>query len=334
MLPKILSEAVAKRKRAEWCATSGLHGGPDLRKQIAAMRHLALVPRALAAALLCAGCAHEGGLQVHLANAEASAKKVDEQIKEADARLKAGELDRADGALAEGKKQLADPEMVYYPDRDFLHDRMLSAERRLAQAREQKALRELADQVAAQKERVGKASAQLKGDLDALQHREELTARKVAKAQESANWVNTELEDGKGIEARDAAYAAFAQAARKQLGAAGAQIAVCDKLVAFVAGPLAGAEEARGLFEQAQGEEKANKKAEMLGVARTRFQDCAKVGSAMLAATPALEKEAVLMAGAKSTARAAVTACETGVKAVDAALSGKKGPKKPAGKRK
>jgi hypothetical protein len=266
-------------------------------------------------------CAHDQGLQARLASAEENAREAEASLQEADRCLRMEELGRAGQLLADVRERVDDRQMVYYPDRENLEDRLKSAQARLDMARDVKRRQETASKAVVHKEKVDKAVAKARAALEPLLKRQDPLTRKLTKsAHQAIDDVRQLLNDGKPLES-NADYARYVQSVNGQLTPLLAQLAIFDGLLAFLEGPVARHEEARTLLGKASAEKETRARGELWTAAKERFLTCVKDGSALVSQSSSLAGELLLVQSQKMTPQAFIASCDAEAKSVDALLN-------------
>jgi len=251
------------------------------------------------------------------------AKKADTLLEQANRQVLAEALDRADASVAEARSLLANPDMVYYLDREVLRERLEQTEARLAAARDVQRKRALELRLAERKQQVQKAAEELQVAINALANRDELARKPIKRARNAVEATNDQLREGEKLEGEDTAYATWTQQVRKQIAQGLERIAVAEKLMDFVEGPVALEAIARALVEKANGEAKGvpEERKKHLLAAREKYLACAATGASLLASPPDVSREPLANKTAKTSPKAFTAACEAQAKAIDQTLN-------------
>lgn len=292
----------------------------------------------IAAALL-AACAHDSSLNARLAGAAQLVRDAEDDLKQADRRIQADDLDKAGELLADARTKVEDRQMAFYADRENIEDRLAQAEARLAAAKDSKVRREIAARVPEQKEKAERAMSELRATSDALRDRASLDRMKAQRARAALEAATRLLDDSKRFEI-DAGWAAYAKGARAEIAPRAVQMALAEALLAFLEGPVAKGTQAKELFERAKSVNKAEERTALYTQSRESYLACGKDAGALLAQTPPLEREPLsLSGGRKATTKAFAAGCDTQVKVIEDLLNPKpakpaKAATKPTGKKK
>jgi len=294
------------------------------------MRRAALA--VLLAALLGPSCAHDTSVTARVAVAQQLVDEAEAKLKAANDLIKVeGDLDQAGEYLAEAQELTQDPRMIYYVDRENLEDRVSQAGTRLAAARDAKHRREIAAKVPARKERATALLAELRSAADLLQDRAHLDRKRAGRAREALDGALRFLDESKEFEI-DAGWTSFAATARKELVGRTVQGVLAEALMSFREGPVAHSAKAKRLFEESKGAKPADR-SELLGQARDAWLACSKDAAALVAQTPALEREALHLAGTKATVKSFAAACAAQARSAEGLLKAPaKGTPPPAKK--
>ncbi|HEY3445095.1 MAG TPA: hypothetical protein VGK67_01980 [Myxococcales bacterium] len=277
----------------------------------------------LAAVLLCAalgaGCAHDTSVDARVAGAQQLVREAEDRLRAANDLIKADrDLDKAGKLVAEARELTQEPQMLYYADRENLEDRISQAGARLTAARDARHRREIAARVPERKERATALLAEFRTAADLLQDRAALDRKRTAKARETLDEGLRFLNDSKEFEV-DAGWASFSSVGRKELLGRTVQVVLAESLMSFLDGPVAQNAKAKKLFDESKAA-KGEEKAALLTQARDAWLACGKDAAALVAQTPALEREPLQVPGAKTTAKSFAAACEAQAKSVEGLL--------------
>jgi hypothetical protein len=293
---------------------------------------------ALLIVVLAAACGPKG-LQARLINSEKRAGAADNALDEAEKAMKALEPDDAERALNEAKEALADPDIEYYPEREMIRDRLKRDEEFLPRVRAERERRDLELKVAERRKKIDEVFAEYRPAMAAMR-KAGAEKDQVSKAVSLADDVEEELDDGKELEPKDAAYAAYAADLRKQLEHDAPERKLARARVEFVDAVGELRHDAMEKAKVARSEKKREARAEAWGEAREKYAGCAEKGQKRLAETPELVRAAILLEGARTTPEAVVAFCATQVDAVTRLLKAfkpvvaKKAPPPPKKKKK
>lgn len=291
------------------------------------------MPRHLLAALLAASlgasCAHDTSVGARVAGAQQLVDEAEAKLKAANDLVKGDQdLDKAGRLLEDAKELTQDPAMLYYADRENLEDRVSQASSRLAAARDARHRREIAAKVPERKERATTLLTEFRAAADVLQDRAALDRKRAGRAREALDAGLRFLDESKEFEI-DSGWASFSLTARKELVGRTVQVVLAEALMAFMDGPVAHNARAKKLFDESKAA-RAEEKTALLAQARDAWLACGKDAAALVAQTPALEREQLQVAGApaKATAKSFAAACEAQAKSADGLLN--KAPAKGA----
>jgi hypothetical protein len=289
----------------------------------------------LAAAVLLLGlpaCAHDSSLQGRLAGAEQLVREIEEDLKGADKGIKTGDVDRAVDLLADAKEKVQDRQMLYYVDRENLEDRIAQGESRCVAAKDAKLRREVAAQIPDRKEKGDGLMADFRSAADALQDRAGLSRKRAQNAREAFDAANRFIEESKRFEI-DSNWVFYVNGMKRELAQRTAQLTLAEAILSFVEGPLAKSVQAKAAFDKVKTAKNREEKTALLTQSHDLYLACNTDGAALTAAAPALEREFLLVNGAKTSVKAFVASCDAQAKTVDAVLNpGKAPPPPPPGK--
>jgi predicted nucleic acid-binding Zn-ribbon protein len=268
-----------------------------------------------------AGCAHDSSLNARVANAEQLAHDADDDLKQADRLMKGGtDLDKAADLLRDAKDKVADRAMAFYADKENLEDRISQAESRLSAAKDAKLRRDIAAQIPERKEKCERLVADFRSGADALQDRQGLDRKRTKQARDAMESATRFLDESKSFEI-DGNWLAYAQGARRELAQRQVQVTLAEAILTFYEGPVARNNEAKGLFDKSKTAKKPEEKTALMTQARDAYLSCNKTANDLLAATPALEREALALGGPKVNAKTFAAACDAQAKSVDGILN-------------
>src|SRR5262249_20131554 len=149
-------------------------------------------------------------LQTRLKNAERQATRAETILDEAEADMANLEPDSAAAKLARAKAALSDPDVAYYPERESLAKRIAADEAKLPQVRGDREKREI-EKIVGQREReIDAANADLRTATDELEARG-VSGSTVGALKKAILQLKGNLEEGRGLEAKDSEYSRYVQ---------------------------------------------------------------------------------------------------------------------------
>lgn len=275
-----------------------------------------LAPLTLAVGLAACG---PRSMQARIASGERKSERASALLDEADRAMSELEPDRAEARLREAGDLLSDRDVDLYPEGDLLRARLTEARGRLVLCREERARQDLAREVQRRREEVDRALADLRAALPELERKDAGRAQ-VDHVRDASRRVEQRVEDGKGLEAKDAAYAEYAGQALKQVEEARGRAAVVEKTLEFIAGPMKDRAEAVALAKRAKAERGLEERLGLYTQARRRFVDCTDNGQKLIDQAPGLEKARVELDGKPVSIKAVTRGCQARVDGLDRTL--------------
>lgn len=275
-----------------------------------------LAPLALAVGL---GACGPRSMQARIASGERKSERASTLLDEAERAMRELEPDRAEARLREAENLLSDKDVELYPESELLRARLTEVRGRLAPSREERARQDLQKEVQRRREEVDRALADLRSALPELERKDAGRAQ-VDHVRDASRRVEQRVEDGKGLEAKDPAYAEYAGQALKQVQEARGRAAVVEKTLEFIAGPMKDRAEAVALAKRAKEERDLEERLGLYTQARRRFSDCIDNGQKLIDEAPGLEKAGVELDGKTVSVKVVTTGCQAQVDGLDRTL--------------
>lgn len=256
-------------------------------------------------------------LEQRLLNAEHQAGKAEEFLDRADAAMDRFEPDPASELLEDAQRELSDPDVGYYPEREILQNRLSKARARLALVRAEVAKRKLAEEVDRQRLDVEPRLAKLK-ESTARVRGTSANRSQVEDAEDALKEAERSLKAGKDLETRDPPYGEWAQRARSTVEQLAPEILLADQRVRFRDGPGAEALEGTGVEKRARALRKGQGRVELAEKALEHFSSCSREAKRLLEdAPPTLSHAELGLAGLPSYAPAVLSFCQAHARAME-----------------
>src|SRR5262249_18788635 len=158
--------------------------------------------------------------------------------------------DRAESTLKQAERALSDPDFGYYPEHQAIVQRLGADLRRLPQVRKVREARDLAIAVGKRRVEVEKALAEFEPAIAALK-RHELVGPDIDRAKDQANALKDALDEGRELEIKDAAYAAYAKRQHRLLEQSRSEIELGRARLEFAGGPAKTRQQALAISRRA-----------------------------------------------------------------------------------
>ncbi len=266
-------------------------------------------------------CAHDNGFQSRLVRAEENAAQAEKLLSEGNQQLQEGNLDKAARLLANARARVDDQQMIYYPDRENLADRLGQAEDLLEKAFDLRRRQQIAAQATIHRQNVEKAQKELRIAVDALGIRKNLSSKLVDNAFDAAKELEEVLLKGQELES-NADYSKYVAKVRQQHAKQMPKIEFARSLVFFLEGPAKLRDQAKAKLDESKLEKIADQRSAILTEARDAFIQCSEQTKKLLAQHPTTKRQTFyLQNNRKSSPLALLTECRNQAKLVDRILT-------------
>jgi hypothetical protein len=251
---------------------------------------------------------------------DAQAQEAAGLMLDAERLMRALEIDPAQKKLDKVRALLKDPRVQNHPDQPELWDRFNNDQGDLELAKQERVKRDLQIKVNAQEQALERARGPLLKALEDLD-KPDIAAPLLDAVRGSVKKVQEALVPGKALEAQDPGYAEEAKHAQRLIEKAGAAVALGEKRVAFITGPLVAADAGVKLAAQAKAEKDKLKRQPLAEDAKAKLQACADEVPKALVDSPDLAGVNVLIDGKPKKVETLTALCRTELKSTEKVLA-------------
>lgn len=264
-----------------------------------------LVPLLLVTGLTACG---PKNLKERTRHGESLTQKAASVLDEAEQELVQLEAESAREHLEEARELLSHPNVELSPESEEQRIRLKELQARIDPARTQRSQKELDTAVGKQRDSVTQTLGKLPPALEALE-RKDAGLPQVEAVLATVEQIRERLNEGKKLEPRSEAYAAFVRSTEQSLEQASVKARSTQQLLEFIAGPVAARHEAEALEKQAQEEKDPDTQLTLYTSAIERFQRCGETAKQLLTQAPQLERSPLQVEGQASTPKSVASGC-------------------------
>jgi hypothetical protein len=251
---------------------------------------------------------------------DAQAQEAAQLLLDAERLTRALDVVTAQKKLDAVRMLLKDPRLQMHPDQAELWDRFNNDEGDVELAKQERIKRDLQIKVNAQEQILERARGPLLKALEDLD-KPDIAQLQLDTVRGAVKKVQDALVPGKPLETQDPGYAEEAKHALRLIDKASAAVALGDKRLAFISGPLVSADAGLKLAAQAKAEKDKTKKQPLAEDAKAKLEACVDAVPKALLDAPDLAGVNVLVDGKPKKIETLTAACRAELKSTEKMLA-------------
>lgn len=274
--------------------------------------------RAVVAWVVCAAMLAACGpktLQARMREGENLADEAARHLDEAEKALREQDANRAESELKDADRALKHPSLSTNPDQELLLARYNELLPRVAEVRAEKERQEIARRVDHRREVIGKSVKVFRKAIIELE-RDPADRASIDAARKAANEMNADLDWESELQSKDAEFKSYVEAMKIDLRDANKELAMAERAVEFVDGPVRDHDEALSATERAKAEAKLDQRLKLYQDASERYRRCNERALALIGGTPGLDAASITAGGKPATPALVAKSCDANAKGV------------------
>ncbi len=278
--------------------------------------------RALAFWLLVAlsGCGPKS-LAAKMRDADKYSDKIGGLLEQAEKALNEAEPKKAEEALAEANKLLAEPDMQFSPERDMYLSRYGELEPRLTEAREARQQKDIEEAVRNERAEIGPTLQAMKDAAETIGGAK-IDEKSIEAALDSVSALEKAVgssNERRLLALKDPSFLAYLKRAKAESQKARTEVTRAEKKLKFLKGPVVLKQKAADELKQSKTEKDAEKKRDLIASAASGYGRCVSTGSEFTKSGFATEK--IVIGASTTTIESFLETCKASQQSTEQALA-------------